>query len=117
MIAQVVTIPLDYEVRADNQNLGRLNRNLAAALRARSVTNLAVGYTPLETTMKKTMPKVSVESLADYVAANARRSSNPNPVEIGYMELLGVDPELSIYSSNVLLYRDDDNPDLTVASP
>jgi hypothetical protein len=38
-------------------------------------------------------------------------------VEIGFMELLSVDPELSIYISNVVLFRDDKSLDVTVETP
>ncbi|MCU1224617.1 MAG: hypothetical protein JWQ42_2710 [Edaphobacter sp.] len=114
-MVQIVTIPHDYEVRTDNQNLARLNRDLAAQLKAKGVTHLSVGYTALEATPKTGMPKAQVEALAEYIAARPAPVTG-EPTEIGYMELLEVDPELSIYLSNVVLFRDEQSAEVTVDS-
>jgi hypothetical protein len=116
-MVQVVTIPHDYEVRTDNQNLARLSRDLTAALRDRDLTHLSVGYIALETSSTRGMPKAQVEALADYIAAKEPTEENQPPVEIGFMELLSVDPELSVYLSNVVLFRDDRSLDVTVGTP
>jgi hypothetical protein len=116
-MVQVVTIPHDYEVRADNRNLARLSRDLEGALRKRHLTHLSVGYSPLEASVKSGMPKPQVEALADYIAAEKATEVDALPVEIGFMELLSVDPELSVYLSNVVLFRDDQIPDVSVDTP
>lgn len=115
-MVQIVTIPHDYEVRTDNQNLARLNRELASQLKAKGVTHLSVGYTALEATPKTGMPKAQVEALAKHIAGRTAPLTD-EPKDIGYMELLGVDPELSIYLSNVVLFRDEQSPEVTVDSP
>lgn len=63
------------------------------------------------------MPKAQVEALADHIAAEGPIEENQSPLEIGFMELLSVDPELSSYLSNVVLLRDDQSPDVTVDTP
>jgi hypothetical protein len=115
-MVQVVTIPHDYEVRADNQNLARLSRDLRAALRDRNLTHLSVGYTALEMSSKRGMPKAQVEALADHIAAKGPIEEN-HPMEIDFMELLSADPELTVYLSNVVLFRDHRSPDVTVDTP
>ena len=54
-----------------------------------------------------------MESLADYLAVH-----QPEPPQatltLDFMQILSVDPELSAYLANVVLFRDEDNPDVTV---
>lgn len=115
-MVQVVTIPHDYQIRADNQNLARFARDLKTALKTRHASNLTVGFTPLGSATERGIPRALAEKLADYLAAH-----QPEPPQdtraIEFMELLAVDPELSGYLSNVVLFRDEDNPDVTVITP
>lgn len=112
-MVQVVTIPHDYQIRADNQNLARFVRDLSTALKTREVSNLTVGFTPLGSATARGIPRAQVETLADYLAVH-----KPEPPQdtrsLDFMELLAVDPELSAYLSNVVLFRDEGNPDVTV---
>jgi hypothetical protein len=115
-MVQVVTIPGDYQIRADNQNLARFERELSTALNARGVSKLTVGFTPLGLATKHGIPPAQVEALADYLAAH-----QPEPPqamrEIGFMELAIVDSHLSGYLSNVVLFRDEGDADVTVLTP
>jgi hypothetical protein len=95
-MVQIVTIPHDYEVRTDNQNFARLNRDLAAQLKAKGVTHLSVGYAALEATPKTGMPKAQVEALAEHIAARPAPATD-EPTEI--------------------LFRDEQSPEVTVDSP
>ena len=115
-MVQVVTIPHDYQIRADNQNLSRFGRDLTTALKTRLASNLSVGFTPLGPATERGIPRGQVESLADYLAVH-----QPEPPQdtraLDFMELLAIEPELSAYLSNVVLFRDDDNSDVTVITP
>lgn len=115
-MVQIVTIPHDYQIRADNQNLVRFGRELTAALKDRHASNLNVGFTSLGPATERGIPRAQVESLAEYLVAH-----QPEPPQdsraIDFMELLAIDAELSGYLSNVVLFRDKDNPDVTVLSP
>jgi len=115
-MVQVVTIPHDYQIRADNQNLARFVRDLTTALKTRDVSNLSIGFTPLRPATERGIPRAQVESLADYLVVH-----QPEPPQdtltLDFMELLAIDPELSGYISNVVLFRDEDNPDVTVLTP
>ena len=112
-MVQVVTIPHDYQIRADNQNLARFVRELSAALKARQLSNLTVGFTPLGPATARGIPRPQVEVLADYIAVH-----KPEPPEdtraLDFMELLAADPVLSAYLSNVVLFRDEGNLDVSV---
>jgi len=112
-MVQVVTIPHDYQTRADNQNLAHFERDLSAALKTRDVSNLTVGFTPLGPATARGIPRAQVEALADYLALQKiELPLDTRPLD--FMELLAVDPELSAYVSNVVLFRDEGNPDVTV---
>jgi hypothetical protein len=115
-MVQIVTIPHDYQIRADNQNLARFGRDLTTALKTRHASNLSVGFTPLGPATERGIPRAQVEGLADYLVVH-----QPEPPQdthaLGFMELLSLDPELSAYLSNVVLFRDEDNPDVTVITP
>jgi hypothetical protein len=115
-MVQVVTIPHDYQIRSDNQNLARFARDLTTALKTRHASNLTVGLIPLGPATGGGIPRAQIETLADYLAAH-----QPEPPQdtraIDFMELLAIDPELSGYLSNIVLYRDKDNPDVTVFTP
>ena len=88
-------------------------RDLTAALEARRAANLSVGFTPLGPATERGIPPAQVESLADYLAV--RRPEPPQETRaLDFMELLSVDPELSSYISNVVLFRDEGSPDVTV---
>lgn len=113
---QVVTIPHDYQIRADNQNLGRFMRELSTALKTRGVSNLTVGFTPLGPASARGIPRAQVESLADYLAVHQPESPQ-DMCAFDFMELLAIDPELSAYLSNVVLFRDEDNLDVSVITP
>lgn len=102
-MVQVVTIQHDYQIRADNQNLMRFVRDLTAALSARGVLNLVVGFTALSAASKTGVPRDQVESLADHLAAAHQSQPHQAMREISFMELLTVAPELSAYLSNVVL--------------
>jgi hypothetical protein len=115
-MVQIVTIPHDYQIRADNQNLARVVRDLTTALKMRHVSNLSVGFTPLGPATQRGIPQERIESLADYLAAH-----QPEPPQdtraLDFTELLAIDPELSGYLSNVVLFRDEDNPEVAVLTP
>lgn len=115
-LVQVVTIPHDYQIRADNQNLARFARDLTTALRTRHAANLTVGFTLLGPATERGIPRAQVETLANYLTAH-----QPEPPQdtraTDFMELLAIDPELSGYLSSVVLFRDKDNPEVTVLTP
>lgn len=115
-MVQVVTIPHDYQIRADNQNLTRFARDLKTALKTRHASNLTVGFAPLGSATERGIPRALAEKLADYLVG-----LQPEPAQearvIDFMELLAIDPELSGYLSNFVLFRDKDNPDVTVLTP
>lgn len=115
-MVQVVTIPHDYQIRADNQNLARFVRELSTALRTREVSKLTVGFTPLGPATARGIPRAQVESLADYLAVQ-RPEPSQDTRALDFMEMLAVDPELSAYLSNVVLFRDEGNRDVTVLTP
>ncbi|QNI37700.1 hypothetical protein [Edaphobacter albus] len=115
-MVQVVTIPHDYQIRADNQNLARFVRDLTTALKIRHASNLSVGFTPLGYAMERGIPRAQIESLADYLAA--RQPEPPQDTRaLDFMELFAIDPELSGYLSNVVLFRDEANPEVLVLTP
>jgi hypothetical protein len=112
-MVQVVTIPHDYQIRADNQILARFVRNLTTALKIRHVSNLSVGFTPLGPATERGIPRAQIESLANYLAAH--RPEPPQDTRaFDFMELLAIDPELGGYLSNVVVFRDEDNPPVTM---
>jgi hypothetical protein len=112
-MVQVVTIPHDYQIRADNQNFARFVRDLSTALKTREVSNLTVGFTPLGPATARGIPRAQVETLADYLALQ-RLEPAQDTRALDFMELLAIDPELSGYLSNVVLFWDKGNPDVTV---
>src|SRR5262245_42208824 len=69
-MVQVVTIPHDYQIRADNQNPARFVRDLTTALKSRHVSNLTVGFTPPGPATEHGIPRAQVETLANYLAEN-----------------------------------------------
>ena len=115
-MVQVVTIPHDYQIRADNQNLARFVRDLTTALKSRDVSNLTVGFTPLGPATKHGIPRAQVETLANYLAENQPEPPHDTRA-VDFIELLAIDLELSGYLSNVVLFQDKDNPDVTVLTP
>jgi hypothetical protein len=115
-MVQVVTIPHDSQIRADNQNLGRFARDLKTALKTRYASNLTVGFAPLGSATERGIPRALAEKLADYLVGLQPEPAQETRV-IDFMELLVIDPELSGYLSNVVLFRDKDNPDMTVLTP
>ena len=115
-MVQVVTIPHDYQIRADNQNLARFVRELSTALKTRDVSDLTVGFTPLGPATARGIPRAQVESLAnDLVLQRLEPAQDTRALD--FMELLAVDPELSIYLSNVVLFRDEGNRGVTILTP
>ena len=83
---------------------------MTTALKMRHASNLSVGFTSLGPATERGLPLAQIESIADYLAAH-----QPEPPQdtlaLDFMEILAIDPELSGYLSNVVLFRDEDNPD------
>jgi hypothetical protein len=89
---------------------------LTTALKTRHAANLTVGFTSLGPATERGIPRAQVETLANYLTAH-----QPEPPQdtraTDFMELLAIDPELSGYLSSVVLFRDKDNPEVTVLTP
>jgi hypothetical protein len=116
-MVQVVTIPHDYEVRADNRNVERLKRDLEQALEDRNVQYLTVGLTLLGETPKRGVPKEQVDNLADLISA-AHEEDSPEPIrQFGWAHLLARDPALTGYVATVVLFEDETNQRATVDTP
>lgn len=115
-MVQVVTIPHDYQIRADNQNLARFSRDLTAALKSRHMSNLTVGFSPLGPATERGIPRPMAEKLADYFAGLQLEPPQETRT-IDFTELLAIHPELSGYLSNLVLFRDEKNPDVMVLTP
>lgn len=114
---QVVSIPHDYEIRADNKNVERLKRALTDSLKKRLVAHATVGLSILGNTTKQGVPQVQVDHLAERISDMFATVKQTGQGEIGYIDLLKIDPELSAYVSNVVVWYDEENPSVTVDTP
>src|SRR5208283_4009332 len=94
---QVVSIPHDYEVRADNKNVERLKATLSECLEERGVSHCFVGLTVLGNATKRGMPREEVEHLADGIRDIAARVEHVGTHHLDGAKLLEIEPELTAY--------------------
>jgi hypothetical protein len=114
---QVVSIPHDYEIRADNNNLERLKTMLTEGLEKRAISHCFVGLTVLGNATKRGMPPEQVEHLADELRSIAATLERAGAVELDSMQLLTIDPELTAYISNLVLLWDANHDGVIVETP
>jgi hypothetical protein len=114
---QVVSIPRDYEIRADNKNIERLKSTLAEALQQRGVSHCAVGMTVLANATKRGVPQQQIAHLADEITKISASMELGGIYELDHMNFLGFDPELTAYISNAVVFRDDSHNGVTVDTP
>lgn len=116
-MVQVVSIPHDYQIRADNKNVERLRGALTDSLKKRGVAHAIVGLSILGNTTKQGVPQAQVDHLAERIRDMSATVKQTGKCEIGYVDLLKIVPELSAYVSNVVVRYDEENPSVTVDTP
>jgi hypothetical protein len=116
-MVQVVSIPQDYQIRGDNKNVDKLKRTLTDSLKKRGVAGAMVGLTVLGNTTRQGVPQAQVDHLAERISSMSATVKQTGKIEMNYMDLLNIDPELSAYVSNVVVWTDERNPSVTVDIP
>jgi hypothetical protein len=114
---QVVSIPRDYQIRADNKYLESLKLLLERALRERGVSHLVVDVTVLANAVTRAVPHEQIANLADEISKIAAGMKSGDAYSIDYMQFLEFDPELTAYIGNAVLFCDDAHDGMTVDTP
>lgn len=97
--AQVVTIPLDFRNRDDNQNVARVQARLTEILGQLGVNQVNVGLTLSREAETRGIPAPRIEQLAGVIAGEVGN----HPVVLRYNDLFERSPELGDFFHSVVI--------------
>jgi hypothetical protein len=109
---QVVSVPLDWRHRDDNQGVAKMNKVLTDALARRGAKHCSIDLA-LSRTATRRMPGIVVERLADLICGEAEKGSR----QLGPSQIAAYSPELTQYVDCISIFYSSAIQAVTVSAP